>query len=203
MVANSHRVRRLLPMNVQRLIRLQLKEVEIAQHPVIEARGGCRGPLEPSHDGGVGMAPHSGGRRNTDALDAQARDLVCDEVGPTAAVSLQSMRGNAQHEHRVRVPRSSLQSTGVRPAVAHDVAARFSKVVALGLATRSLVDRAHRPSVPARRTPSICLRSHVCEGGRSTATGASARFHDYVDHRKTDKRRTLPYNPHKQGRLPS
>ena len=41
--------------------------------------------------------------------------LVCDEVGPPAAVPLHSMRGNAQHEHGDRVPRSSLQSTGVRP----------------------------------------------------------------------------------------
>ena len=41
--------------------------------------------------------------------------LVCDEVGPPPAVPLHSMRGNAQHEHGDRVPRSSLQSTGVRP----------------------------------------------------------------------------------------
>ena len=41
--------------------------------------------------------------------------LVCDEVGPPPAVPLHSMRGNAQHEHGDRVPRPSLQSTGVRP----------------------------------------------------------------------------------------
>ena len=34
--------------------------------------------------------------------------LVCDEVGPPPAVPLHSMRGNAQHEHGNRVPRSSL-----------------------------------------------------------------------------------------------
>ena len=41
--------------------------------------------------------------------------LVCDEVGPPPAVPLHSLRGNTQHEQRDRVPRSSLQSTGVRP----------------------------------------------------------------------------------------
>ena len=41
--------------------------------------------------------------------------LVCDDVGPPPAVPLHSMRGTAQHEHGDRVPRSSLQSTGVRP----------------------------------------------------------------------------------------
>ena len=51
-------------------IRLQLNDVEIAQQPVIEARGSCRGSLKPSRDGGAGMARHSGGRRNADALDA-------------------------------------------------------------------------------------------------------------------------------------
>ena len=51
-------------------IRLQLNDVEIAQQPVIEARGSCRGSLEPSRDGGAGMARHSGGRRNADALDS-------------------------------------------------------------------------------------------------------------------------------------
>ena len=51
-------------------IRLQLNDVEIAQQPVIEARGSCRGSLEPSRDGGAGMARHSGGRRSADALDS-------------------------------------------------------------------------------------------------------------------------------------
>ena len=51
-------------------IRLQLNDVEIAQQPVIEARGSCRGSLEPSRDGGAGMARHSGGRRHADALDS-------------------------------------------------------------------------------------------------------------------------------------
>ena len=43
---------------------------DLAQQPVIEARGSCRGSLEPSRDGGAGMARHSGGRRNADALDS-------------------------------------------------------------------------------------------------------------------------------------
>ena len=47
-----------------------LNDVEIAQQPVMEARGSCRGSLEPSRDGGAGMARHSGGRRNADALDS-------------------------------------------------------------------------------------------------------------------------------------
>ena len=165
------------------LIRLQLNEVEIAQHPMIEARGGCRGPLEPSHDGGAGMARHSGGRRNTDALDAQARDLV--ELPSTAAKT--AVRGPGVRAERSPAYFAAIPPPSARlrrkPAVAHDVAARFSKVVALGLAARSLVDRAHRPSVPARRTPSICLRSHVCEGGRSTATGTSTGCQE------TEKRR--------------
>ena len=44
----------------------------------------------------------------------RAPRLVCDEVGPTAAVPLQSVQGNAQHEHD-SIQRSSLHSTGVRP----------------------------------------------------------------------------------------
>ena len=52
-------------------IGLQLNDVDIAQQqPVIEARGSCRGSLEPSREGGAGMARHSGGRRNADALDS-------------------------------------------------------------------------------------------------------------------------------------
>ena len=69
-VANSHRVRRLLPMNVQRSSACSSMTSEIAQQPVIEARGSCRGSLEPSRDGGAGMARHSGGHRNADALDS-------------------------------------------------------------------------------------------------------------------------------------
>ncbi len=41
--------------------------------------------------------------------------LVCDEIGPTAALPLQCLRGNAQHEYGDSVPRSALHSKRVRP----------------------------------------------------------------------------------------
>jgi hypothetical protein len=41
--------------------------------------------------------------------------LVYHEVGAPSTVSLQELRRNAQHEHRDRVQRSSLQPEGVRP----------------------------------------------------------------------------------------
>ena len=75
--AGTHLDRRKQPQGAARAaderaacIRLQLNDVEIAQPPVIEARGSCRGSLKPSRDGGAGMARHSGGRRYADALDS-------------------------------------------------------------------------------------------------------------------------------------
>ena len=58
------------------LIGLQLQDIEIAQHPLVEALSRCRGSLEPPRDGVAGMARDPGGRRNAHALDAQACDLV-------------------------------------------------------------------------------------------------------------------------------
>ena len=58
------------------LFSLQLQDVELAQPSMDEALSRCRGSLEPSRDGGAGMARDPGGRRNAHALDAQACDLV-------------------------------------------------------------------------------------------------------------------------------
>ena len=62
-----------------------------------------------------------------------------------------------------------------KPAVAHDVEAGLSKVVAPRLAARPLVDRIHRPSVTARRINSDRHKHRqtpACAGGRR---GRSAR----------------------------
>ena len=160
MVAKSHVVLFLLPMNVQSLIRLQLDDVEIAQHQLVEALGRCCGPLEPSRDGVAGMARDAGGRRNAHALDAQARDLV--EFASRAAKTPVRRPG-------VRAERAPADCAAVappsarfrhRPAVAHDVEARLSRVVTPGVAARYLVDLVHRSSVPGRPNPSFRPRSH-------------------------------------------
>ena len=60
-VANSHRVRRLQADERAAFIGLQLNDVDIAQQqPVIEARGSCRGSLEPSPRGWCGNGPSLG-----------------------------------------------------------------------------------------------------------------------------------------------
>ena len=41
--------------------------------------------------------------------------LVCDNDWPTAAVPLQGLRRNSQHEHGDSVPRSALLAKGIRP----------------------------------------------------------------------------------------
>ena len=91
--------------------------------------------------------------------------LVCDEVGPPPTVPLHSMRGNAQHEHGDRVPRSSLQSTGVRPGREPTSRGRqhFCDRPSDGPEHRGLLawrlGRARRVSVFGRVGPPRC---HVC-----------------------------------------
>ena len=152
------------------LFSLQLQDVELAQPSMVEALSRCRGSLEPSRDGVAGMARDPGGRRNAHALDAQACDLI--EL-PSATAK------TAECCPRVRAERASADCAAVappsarlrqKPAVAHDVEARCSEIVAPGLAARHSVDRVHCASVPARRDPSFSPTI-----SRSTATGASTR----------------------------
>ena len=110
------------------LISLQLDEIEAPQHPVVEARRGGRGPLEPSGDGATGMPRDSGGPGKAHAFDAQARDLL--ELPSRAAKT--AVRGprvcaDGAPADRASVP---LPSAGLcrKRAVAHDVQARLSTV---------------------------------------------------------------------------
>ena len=160
MIAKSHIVALLLPMNVQRLISLQLDDVEIAQHSPVEAVGRCRGPLEPSRDGVAGTARDPGGRRNAHALDARARYLV--ELPASAAkpaVCCPRVRAERAPAYCAAVPPPSARFRHKR-AVAHDVEARLSTVVTPGLGARHPVDRVHHSSVTGRPNPSFRPRSH-------------------------------------------
>ena len=173
MVANSHTVLRLRPMNVQsssacssriskpRNIR-SLKRVA-----AVEARSSHRAMV--LRERPVTRA----GRRDAHALDAQARDLV--ELPSTAAktgVHCPRVRAERLPAHLAAVPPPSARLRCKR-AVAHDVEARFSEIVAPG--ARHLVDRVHRASVPGRETRGFA-HDLGGEGDRSTATGASTRM---------------------------
>ena len=103
-VTNSHRVQRLLPMNVQSSSACIFR-MSKSQHPLVEALSRCRGSLEPSRDGGAGTACDPGGRRNAHALDPQACDLV--ELPSSAAKT--AVRGP-----RVRAERAPAYSARYR-----------------------------------------------------------------------------------------
>ena len=60
-----------------------------------------------------------------------------------------------------------------KPAVAHDVEAGLSKVVAPRLAARPLVDRIHRPSVTARRINSDRHKHRVGHDGTASCDQAT------------------------------
>ena len=170
-------------------IGLQLQDLETAQHPLVEARSRCRGSLEPSGDGVAGTTRDAGGRRDAHALDAQARDLV--ELPSTAAktgVHCPRVRAERLPAHRAAVPPPSARLRGKR-AVAHDVEARVSEIVAPELGARHLVDRVHRASVPGRETRGFA-HDLGGEGDRSTATGAS-----------TDNRRGSRWRPVELARV--
>ena len=76
-------------------ISLQLLDVEIVQHPLVEALSRCRGPLKPSRDSVAGMDCDPGSRRNAHALDSQACDLVELPAG-AAKAAIRCARVRAQ-----------------------------------------------------------------------------------------------------------
>ena len=107
------------------------------------------------------------GRRDAHALDSQARDLAeFPSSAAKTAVRCSRVRAERAPADCATVPPPSARFRHKR-AVAHEVEARSSKVVAPGLAARHFVDRVHRSSVTARRDPSF----RPCS--RSTANGAS------------------------------
>ena len=132
----------------------------------------------------TGMARDPGSCRNAHTLDSQARDLV--ELPSRAAKP-------AVRRPRVRTERYPADVAAIpppsarlhrKPTVAHDVEARLSTVVAPGVAARYLVDRVHRSSVTARRTPWFRPRPRSTANGTSTPQRATidlmrtARFSD-------------------------
>ena len=159
MVAKSQKIWLLLPMKVQSSSACSSNEVEVAQHPVVEALRGRRGPLKPTRDGVAGMARDSGGRRNAHAFDAQACHLVeLPSRAAKPAVGSPRVRAERSPAHCASVPPSSARLRRKR-AIAHDVEARFSTVVAPWRGARYPVDRVHCSSVPGGETPSCPPRS--------------------------------------------
>ena len=123
---------------------------EVPQHLLVEALCSCRRPLEPSGDRVTGMTRDPGGCRNAHALDSQACYLV--ELPRSAAkstVRCPRVRADRSAAYFAAIPLPSTRRRG-KPAVAHDVDAGLSKVVAPRLAARSLVDRPHRSSVAGK-----------------------------------------------------
>ena len=125
------------------------------------------------------MARDPGSRRNAHALDAQACDLVELPAG-AAKTAVRCARVRAQ-----RLPADCAAVPPARsrhePAVAHDVEARLSTVVAPGVAARYLVDRVHRLSVNGTANPVVSPTinsergKHPTRGRASGAGGTRAR----------------------------
>jgi hypothetical protein len=130
-----------------------------------------RGALEPPRDGVAGVTCDPGGRRKAHAFDSQAGHLV--ERLPAAtktAVRRPGIRAKRCAAALAAIPPTPPRLRG-KAAVAHNVDARLSKVVAPRLAARDIVDRPHRSSVRAEKP--VLPRAQALEGDRSTVTDAS------------------------------
>ncbi len=94
------------------------------------------------------MTRHPGRRRNAHALDSQARYLV--ELPASAAetaVRCARIRADGSPAYFAAVSPASARRRG-KPAVAHDVDAPLSKVLAPWLGACLVLDGSHHSSVP-------------------------------------------------------
>src|SRR6266849_3824277 len=159
----------------EELIGLKLKDWEVFQHLLVESLRRDRRALEPPRDCVAGVTCDPGCRRKAHAFDSQAGHLV--ERPPAAAKT--AVRRPGVRAKRCAAAPAPISPTPPRlrckPAVAHDVDARLSKVVAPGLAARDIGDRPHRSSVPGRET-CASPRSQALEGDRSTVMDASTKI---------------------------
>ena len=107
----------------------------------------------------AGTARDPGGRRNAHALDAQARYLVeLPSSAAKTAVCCPRVRAEAAPAYCAAVPPPSARFRHKR-AVAHDVEARFSTVVTLGLGAGHPGDAAPLTTPDAHGMPAQRRRS--------------------------------------------
>ena len=164
------------------LISLKLNDFEVLQRAPVEALCRYRGPLEPACDGVAGTTRETGRGRQAHALDSQARHLV--ELRASAAktaVRCPGIRAGRCPAYLATVPASSTRLGG-KPAVATDVDAPLSKVLAPWIGACLVLDRPHRSSVPGRQFRCIshdllCLRE--TDQLRTAQAPASDLLHNY------------------------
>ena len=125
------------------LIGLKLNDFEVPQHLPVEALCRSRGTLEPACDGVAGTSCETGRGRNAHALDSQARYLV--ELPPSAAktgIRRTGIRADGCPAYLATVTPSATRLGG-KPAVATDLDAPLSKVLAAWLGARLVLDGPH------------------------------------------------------------
>ena len=124
---------------------------------------------------GWGKARDPSGRRIAHALDAQA----CDRAELPSTTAKTAVRCPCVHTERLPAHLGAVPPPSARlrrkPAAAHEVEARLSKVVALRLSARHFVDRVHRSNVTTRRGPSFRPCSRATANGANTAERSPAR----------------------------
>ena len=148
MIANSQIGRLLPPMNVKSssawssTMSKSVTTFRLNLSAAFEARSSQRAT------GVAGTTGETGRGRNAHALDSQARYLV--ELCPSAAktaVRCPRIRAGRYPAYLATVPASSTRLGG-KPAVATDVDAQLSKVLAPWIRACLVLERPHRSSVP-------------------------------------------------------
>ena len=132
----------------EELIGLELNYVEVRHHFPVESLCRFRGAFEPACDGVAGTTGETGRGRNAHALDSQARYLV--ELPASAAkagIRRARIRADGSPAYPATVTPSATRLGG-KPAVATDVDAPLSKVLAPWLGACLVLDGPHHSSVP-------------------------------------------------------